>query len=751
MDFLTLYDEWGNYIGPDLVGGVDGTGGGGGGVVIDDRANDFASDSEGVDGGVDGGVDDEGGSDVEGFVPATHSGVYSAAIVLHEDKQQYPDAADVYACETLVADEDTQPLSTPLVAPREVFTNISIEVKTPELCYSPEFLAALLGTSIAGTAVEEAVAAAAHDDRAYKPLKVRNVAIIGALHAGKSTMADALIEATRVTPWVNEAPRWTDALRAERERGISIKTTPFSVALRGGGEGAGSFAFNFLDAPGHSDFADEAIAALRGADGALLIVDIIEGVTAGTERALRLAARARTPVVVVLAKLDRLILDLRLPPLDAYYKIVSVIAEVNSALTAAAAAVGGGGVPQIVTPADASVIFAGAAHGWTFSLPSWARATSKRWEGAVDPAVLAARLWGDVWFDCETRRFRRSSPRAGAPRAFVQFVLEPLWKIYSTVVGEDDAAIAALAAELGVPSGVSAAARSGVRSGLRLILRGFLGGCDGVAESLIAHVPSPVKAAPAWVSALYLGDSTDALITADSRGPLFAHVFKLLPKADGAGFLALARVLSGTLLTGARVRVLGEAYSAEDDEDATLAVVTAISLPLGRHALTVTRALPGSIVLLDGLGDAVSKTATLVDAGKAGEDAAAVRPLVFDATACVHVSVEPLNPSELPKVLSGLRAVTKSYPQALIRVEESGEHVLIGTGELALDCMLHDLRNVLARVEVKVADPVVGFSETALEQSSIPCFALTPNKMNKFTVIAEPLEKGEELMRPSGR
>jgi len=396
---------------------------------------------------------------------------------------------------------------------------------------------------------------------------------------------------------------------------------------------------------------------------------------------------------------------------------------------------------QVVSPSDGSVVFAGAAHGWTFSLSSWARATAARWGGAVNTASLAARLWGEVWFDSESRRFRRTSPRVGAPRTFVQFVLEPLWKIYSTLVGEDDAAIARLTAELGIVNTTSAA-RSGVLPALRSILRCFLGGCDGVTESLVTQVSSPAVAAPAWIHALYTGDATDAMLSADSTGPLLAHVFKLLPKAGGDGFLALARILSGTLVAGARVRVLGEAYSAEDSEDATFANVLSIALPLGRQSLLVTRALPGSIVLLDGLGDAVSKTATLVEAGEAGADAAAVRPLVFDAAAWVHVSVEPLNPSELPKVLMGLRAVTKSYPLARIRVEESGEHVLIGTGELALDCMLRDLRDVLARVEVKVADPVVGFNETALEQSSVPCFALTPNKLNKFTIIAEPLEKG---------
>ncbi|WP_411023684.1 hypothetical protein, partial [Salmonella sp. s51228] len=72
---------------------------------------------------------------------------------------------------------------------------------------------------------------------------------------------------------------------------------------------------------------------------------------------------------------------------------------------------------------------------------------------------------------------------------------------------------------------------------------------------------------------------------------------------------------------------------------------------------------------------------------------------------------------------------------------------MLGTGELYLDCVMHDLRKVYAEIDIKVSDPVVSFCETVVEISSLKCFAETPNKKNKITMIAEPLEKGlaEEL------
>lgn len=60
--------------------------------------------------------------------------------------------------------------------------------------------------------------------------------------------------------------------------------------------------------------------------------------------------------------------------------------------------------------------------------------------------------------------------------------------------------------------------------------------------------------------------------------------------------------------------------------------------------------------------------------------------------------VEPVNPSELPKMLDGLRKVNKSYPLLITRVEESGEHVILGTGELYLDCVMHDLRKMYSEI-----------------------------------------------------
>jgi U5 small nuclear ribonucleoprotein component len=97
----------------------------------------------------------------------------------------------------------------------------------------------------------------------------------------------------------------------------------------------------------------------------------------------------------------------------------------------------------------------------------------------------------------------------------------------------------------------------------------------------------------------------------------------------------------------------------------------------------------------------------------------------------MKVAIEPLVPSELPKMLEALRKINKSYPLISTKVEESGEHIICGTGELALDCALHDLRKMYSEIEIKVSDPSVRFCETVIDTSSRMCYADSPNKKNR--------------------
>ena len=101
-------------------------------------------------------------------------------------------------------------------------------------------------------------------------------------------------------------------------------------------------------------------------------------------------------------------------------------------------------------------------------------------------------------------------------------------------------------------------------------------------------------------------------------------------------------------------------------------------------------------MLVEGLDATIAKTATLVPDHWDQEEVHILRPLQFTTAAVVKIATEPLNPSELPKMVEGLRKINKSYPLAVTKVEESGEHTILGTGELYLDSLMKDLRELYA-------------------------------------------------------
>lgn len=707
-----LYDEFGNYIGPEIES---------------DRESDGEEEDEELP---DKPHEDEEESDGEeavhasnGWLTAPNDVDMDNQVVLAEDKKYYPTAEEVYGpgVETLVNDEDEQPLEQPIIKP---VRNIKFEVgvKDSSTYVSSQFLVGLMSN----------------------PSLVRNVALVGHLQHGKTVFMDMLVEQTHHTPTfdINSEKhiRYTDTRIDEQERRISIKAVPMSLVLED--SNSKSYLCNIMDTPGHVNFSDEMTAALRLADGAVLVVDAAEGVMVNTERAIRHAIQEQLPIVVVINKVDRLITELKLPPKDAYHKLRHTIEVINNHISAVSSTAGN---VQLIDPAAGNVCFAGATAGWSFTLHSFARLYLKLHGIPFDAEKFASRLWGDMYYNPEDRTFKKKPPASGAERSFVQFVLEPLYKIYSQVIGEHKKSVEATLAEFGVTL-PNSAYKLNVRPLLRLACSQVFGSASGFTDMLVKHIPSAKVAAARKVDHTYTGPKDSmiyqAMLDCDPAGPLMVNVTKLYPKSDCSSFDAFGRVYSGKIMTGQSVKVLGEGYSPEDEEDMTVKEVTKLWVYQARYRLPISMAPPGSWVLIEGVDASIMKTATLCNVNYNEEDVYIFRLLQFNTLPVVKTATEPLNPSELPKMVEGLRKISKSYPLAITKVEESGEHTILGTGELYLDSIMKDLRELYSEVEVKVADPVVSFCETVVESSSMKCFAETPNKKNKITMIAEPLEKG---------
>lgn len=132
--------------------------------------------------------------------------------------------------------------------------------------------------------------------------RVRNFCIVAHIDHGKSTLADRLIERTRAVEERLQRAQMTDNMELERERGITIKS--HAVCIPYTDAHGTEYVLNFVDTPGHADFAYEVSRAIAACEGALLVVDATQGVESQTISNLYLVLEHDLEIIPVINKID---------------------------------------------------------------------------------------------------------------------------------------------------------------------------------------------------------------------------------------------------------------------------------------------------------------------------------------------------------------------------------------------------------------------------------------------------------------
>lgn len=390
-------------------------------------------------------------------------------------------------------------------------------------------------------------------------------------------------------------------------------------------------------------------AALRLTDGALVVVDCVEGICVQNQTVLRQALGERIKPILAVNKLDRLFLELKVSILlcsvsfysalfrlmlphtmtntcvllqfdgeKVYQALQRIVDDANAVVAMYADAELG---HCHMCPAHGTVAFTAGLHGWGFTLSSFAKMYSGSSEfGGVTEAEAIELLWGENYYDEETKQWTSSHMKsATCKRGFVQFCYKPIRDVISACCEDDKTRLRSILDRFGVKLKFNKDLSG--KQLIRRVMQAWLPAGEVLLDMLVLHLPSPASAQRYRVDILYDGPLDDpygkAIRNCDPDGPLVVYIAKMIPAGDWMGSMyAFGRVFSGKVASGNKVRVICSKYlpGGGRKEDVFVKTVKRTGTWIGKTFQAVDGVPCGNTVALDGLDNVIVKTAMLTDA-----------------------------------------------------------------------------------------------------------------------------------------
>ena len=568
---------------------------------------------------------------------------------------------------------------------------------------------------------------------------IRNMSVIAHVDHGKSTLTDSLIAKAGIISLEKAGDqRFTDFRQDEAERGITIKSTGVSLYYEYDISDSGKndkFLINLIDSPGHVDFSSEVTAALRVTDGALVVVDYVEGVCVQTETVLRQSLQELIKPVLMINKCDRALFELKHNSETMYQNFLRVIENANVIISTYQNQDAMGDLQ--VYPNQGTVAFGSALHGWGFTLNTFAKMYATKLK--QDKKKLVKRLWGDNYYNPKEKKWSNEPEDETVQRAFCTNILDPLMRLANTVSSGKKEVYQPLLKKLGIELKGDELELQGKKL-MRKVMQKWINASEALLEMIILHLPSPRAAQKYRTLYLYQGPMDDecakAMIECNPDGPVMMFVSKMVPTSDSGRFYAFGRVFSGKVRNGQSVRILGPNYKHGKQVDLSIKTIQRVVIMMGSKAENVVDVPCGNTCSLVGVDEAILKQGTITTSSSAYT----IRSMKYSVSPVVRVAVNAKNPADLPKLVSGLLKMSKADPLVQV-INTDTEHIICGSGELHLEICLKDLVEDYAKIEIVKSDPVVPYKETVTNKSSQICLAKSPNKHNRLYVVAEPLSE----------
>merc|ERR1711881_250731 len=397
-----------------------------------------------------------------------------------------------------------------------------------------------------------------------------------------------------------------------------------------------------------------------------------------------------------------------------------------------------------LAPEMGTVAFGSGLHQWAFTIETFARIYAKKF--GIEIPKMMKRLWGDNYFGKNAEGKSVWTNQAvldgkNLRRAFCQFIMDPICELCQSIMAEKNDKVQKMLKGIGIELKGDDKNLVGKQL-LKKVMQTWIPAGDALMGMFVTKLPSPVKAQKYRVGTLYEGPADDecakGIAGCAADGPLMMYISKMVPTSDKGRFYAFGRVFSGKIMTGQKVRIMGPNYLPGKKEDLYEKSIQRTILMMGRYIEAIEDVPCGNICGLVGVDQFLVKTGTITTFKEAHN----LKVMKFSVSPVVRVAVEPKNAQDLPKLVEGLKRLSKSDPLVLCYTEESGEHIVAGAGELHLEICLKDLEEeYCGGAKIITSKPVVSFRETVVDESEIQCLSKSPNKHNRIFCRAAPLDE----------